>query len=87
MRATSRTVASLFAVVGAALAASAATGAPTALAQPGDIVCEPGQVVIDGQCSIPTTGIPNTGNNVPAPPYGGGTGSGMGGEHGGGYGH
>lgn len=79
----SRTVAALLAVVGAALAASATIVAPTALAQPGDIVCEPGQVVIDGQC-----GAPNNGNNVPAPPYDSGqTGSGMGGDHAGSHGH
>jgi hypothetical protein len=64
-------------------------GAPAAVAQPGDIACAPGQVVIDGQCTVPDSNA----NNVPAPPDGtGGSGmgsgdSGMGsGDHGGGHG-
>ena len=87
MRATrSRTVTSLLAAVGAGFAVSAMIGAPTAVAQ----VCEPGQVVIDGRCTIPD----NNANNVPAPPDGtggfprmGGGNPGMGGgDHGGGHG-
>jgi len=66
----SRTITSLLAAVGAGFAVSAMIGAPTAVAQ----VCEPGQVEIDGQCTVPD----NNANNVPAPPDGTG-GSGMGG--------
>jgi hypothetical protein len=53
-------------------------GAPAAVAQ----VCEPGQVEIDGQCTVPDINA----NNVPAPPdgtggpvMGGGGDTGMGG--------
>ena len=73
----SRTITSLLAVVGAGFAVSAMIGAPAAVAQ----VCEPGQVEIDGQCTVPD----NNANNVPAPPDGsggpvmGGGDSGMGG--------
>jgi hypothetical protein len=38
-------------------------GAPIAVAQ----VCEPGQVEIDGKCTVPD----NNASNVPAPPDGG----------------
>ena len=69
----SRTITSLLAAVGAGFAVSAMIGAPAASAQPGDIACEAGQVVIDGQCNIPD----NNANNVFAPP--GGTGGGYGG--------
>ncbi|TGD87002.1 hypothetical protein BayCH28_15060 [Mycolicibacterium sp. CH28] len=42
------------AVFGGALAASIAFGAPSAFADPGNTTsCQPGQVVIDGQCSVP----------------------------------
>ena len=64
----SRTITSLLAAVGAGFAVSAMIGAPAAIAQ----VCEPGQVEIDGQCTVPDTNA----NNVPAPPDGTG-GSGM----------
>ena len=81
----SRTITSLLAAVGAGFAVSAMIGAPAAVAQ----VCEPGQVEIDGQCTVPDSNA----NNVPAPPDGtGGSGmgsgdSGMGGgDHGGGHG-
>ena len=73
----SRTITSLLAAVGAGFAVSAMIGAPAAVAQ----VCEPGQVEIDGQCTVPD----NNANNVPAPPDGsggpvmGGGDSGMGG--------
>ena len=78
MRATnSRTITALLAAVGAAFAVSAMIGAPTAVAQPGDIVCEPGQVVMDGQCTVPQTNA----TNVPAPPPG--APPGMGGDQGG----
>ena len=76
----SRTIASLLATVGAGFAVCTFIGAPTAVAEP-NIVCEPGQVVIDGQCSVPD----DNANNVPAPQDGtggpgmGGGGSGMGG--------
>ena len=88
MRATrSRIITSLLAVVGAGFAVSAMIGAPAAVAQP-DIACEPGQVVIDGQCNVPE----NNANNVPAaqggPVMGGGGGPVMsGGGYSGGHGH
>ena len=64
MRATrSRIITSLLAAVGAGFAVSAMIGAPAAVAQP-DIACEPGQVVIDGQCNVPD----NNANNGSAPP-------------------
>jgi hypothetical protein len=89
MRATrSRTITSLLAVAGAGFAVSVMIGAPTAVAQPGDTACAPGQVVIDGQCNVP-----DNANNVPAPPDGsGGPGMGSGepamggGDQGGGHG-
>ena len=81
----SRTITSLLAAVGAGFAVSAMIGAPTAVAQPGNTACEPGQVVIDGQCNVP-------GNNMnigPASPGGPGMGSGGpvmgGGDYGGGH--
>jgi hypothetical protein len=43
---------SLLAALGAA--AFAVLGAPAAAADPGNgIACQPGQIVIDGQCSMP----------------------------------
>ena len=57
-------------------------GAPTAVAQPGTIDCQGGQIVIDGQCNVPN----NNANNVPALPGGTG-GPGMGGGYGMGGGH
>ena len=86
MRATrSRTITPLLAAVGAGFAVSAMIGAPTAIAQPGTIDCQAGQVVIDGQCSVPDSNA----NNVPAPPGGPGMGSGGpvmgGGDYGGGH--
>jgi hypothetical protein len=83
----SRTITSLLAAIVAGFAVSAMIGAPAAVAQ----VCEPGQVEIDGQCTVPDNNM----NNVPAPPDGtggpgmdsggpamGGGDSGMGGGHG-----
>ena len=64
----SRTITSLFAAVGAGFAVFAMIGAPPAVAQP-DIACEGGQVVIDGQCTVPDSNV----NNAPAPPGGTGT--------------
>jgi hypothetical protein len=86
----SRTITSLLAAIGAGFAVSTMIGAPAAVAQ----VCEPGQVEIDGQCTVPD----NNANNVPAPPDGtggpvmgggGDTGRGGGGDTGmgGGGGH
>ena len=81
MRATrSRTITALLAAVGAGFAVSAMIGAPTAVAQ--RACCEPGQIVIDGQCNVPD----NNANNVPAPPGGPGMGSGGPGMGGGDYG-
>jgi hypothetical protein len=45
----SRTITSLLAAVGAGFAVSAMIGAPIAVAQ----VCKPGQVEIDGKCTVP----------------------------------
>ena len=52
--------------VASLLAAGATLGllcAPAAIADPGNTVCEPGQIVIDGQCNTPAAP-----NNAPAPP-------------------
>ena len=85
MRATkSRTIPALLVVVGASFAVSATVGAPGAVAEPGTIACQQGQIVIAGQCAAPDTNA----NNVPAPRVGtgpgmNGGGSGMGGgDHG-----
>jgi hypothetical protein len=85
----SRTITSLLAAAGAGFAVSVMIGAPTAVAQPGDTACAPGQVVIDGQCNVP-----DNANNVPAPQDGSGGMPGMGsggpgmgsGDQGGGHG-
>lgn len=76
-------ITALVVTAGAAFAVSATVGAATALADPGTIACEGGQIVIDGQCSVPDINS----NNVPAPDGGGGadmhgTGSGMSGGDG-----
>ena len=63
----SQPVTSLLAAVGAGFAVSALIGAPTAIAQPGTIDCQDGQIVIDGQCNVPSSmdstsdalGLPN----------------------------
>ena len=63
----SRTITSLLAAVGAGFAVSAMIGAPAAIAQPGTIDCQDGQIVIDGQCNVPSSmdstsdalGLPN----------------------------
>lgn len=47
----SNTITSLFAAVGAGLAAAAIVGAPAAFADDNTIACEPGQIVIDGNCA------------------------------------
>jgi hypothetical protein len=76
MRATrSPIITALLAAVGAAFAVSALIGAPTAVAQPTNPTCEPGQVLIDGKCTVPQTHA----TNVPAPPPGN---PGMGGHYG-----
>ena len=84
----SRTTTALLAAIGAGFAVSTMIGAPAAVAQPGNTACEPGQVVIDGQCNVP-----DNANNVPAPQDGTG-GPGMmggggpvmgGGDYGGGH--
>ena len=76
----SRAITSLLAAVGAGFAVSAMIGAPISVAQ----VCGPGQVVIDGQCTVPDTNA----NNVPAPPPNGTGGPGMGsGNYGGRHGY
>lgn len=64
----------LSAAVVAAFAVSAMLSAPTSFAEPGNTVCEPGQIVIDGQCNMPAA-PPNI---APAPPYGSGSGMGSG---------
>lgn len=64
----SRTVIPLLGAVGAGFAVSALSGAPTAIAQ----VCQPGQIVIDGQCVVTDS------NDHTAPVHQNGTdGSGM----------
>ena len=91
MRATrSRIITSLLAAVGAGFAVSAMIGAPAAVAQP-DIACEPGQVVIDGQCNVPDVnannlpsgGMPEMGGGGPV--MGGGAPVMGGGDYGGGH--
>jgi hypothetical protein len=82
MRATKSRTASFLAAAGAAFAVSAMIGAPTAGADPGTIDCQPGQIVIAGQCSLPAAPT----NNVPPPQNGTGPGMG-GGDHSGGHGY
>ena len=74
----SRRITALLATAGAAFAVSATIGAATALADPDTIACQPGQVVIDGQCSVPDANA----NNVPAPNDMHGDGTGMSGGDG-----
>jgi hypothetical protein len=81
VRATKLRTTALLAAAGAAFAASAMIGAPTAAADPATIDCQAGQIVIDGQCNVPPMD-PN--NNAPRNPNNGGTGAVGGG--GGGYG-
>jgi hypothetical protein len=84
MRATrSRTITSLLVAVGA-FAVSAMIAAPTAVADPNTTDCQPGQVVINGQCNVPDNNA-----NLPAPQHdtgGSGTGSGGAGTGSGGHG-
>jgi hypothetical protein len=80
MRATKSRTASFLAAAGAAFAVSAMIGAPTAGADPGTTDCQPGQIVIAGQCSLPAAPT----NNVPPPENGSGPGMG---DHGAGHGH
>ena len=61
------TLASLLAAVGAGFAAAAIVGAPAAVADPDTIACEPGQIVIDGNCAA-APADPNVGVD----PYAGG---------------
>lgn len=50
----------VLAAIGAAVTAAVAFGAPTAFADPGNTTaCQDGQVVIDGQCTVPA---PQTGS-------------------------
>jgi hypothetical protein len=51
MRATRTQSTSLLAAVGAGLAVAAMIGAPVAFADDTTIACEPGQIVIDGNCA------------------------------------
>jgi hypothetical protein len=64
MRSTNSRTASLVAAVGAALAAAAMIGAPLAFADD-PIVCEPDQIVLDGNCVAgpvePAMADPNAG--------------------------
>ena len=61
------TLASVLAAVGAGFAAAAIVGAPAALADDNTIACEPGQIVIDGNCAA-APADPNAGVD----PYAGG---------------
>jgi hypothetical protein len=61
------TLASVLAAVAAGFAAAAIVGAPTALADDNTIACEPGQIVIDGNCAA-APADPNAGVD----PYAGG---------------
>jgi hypothetical protein len=57
----SNTVATLLAAVGAGFAAAAIVGAPAAVADDNTIACEPGQIVIDGNCAAAPVDDPNAG--------------------------
>lgn len=57
-------VAATIIAAGASCAAFAMIQASTAAADPATIDCEPGQVVIDGQCNLPPV------DNAPAPQAG-----------------
>src|SRR4029078_10052739 len=75
----SRTTA-LLTAAGAAFALCTMLGAPTPVAQPGPTGCQEGQVVIDGQCSVPAPVDPNMApqigpNMAPMNPTGGDTGA------------
>lgn len=61
MRATTSRTTSLSAALGAAFAVCGMIAAPIAGADPNTIACQPGQVVIDGQCNVPQTNA----NNAP----------------------
>ena len=61
------TLASVLAAVGAGFAAAAIVGAPAAVADDNTIACEPGQIVIDGNCAA-APADPNAGVD----PYAGG---------------
>lgn len=50
----SRTITSLLATVGSAMAVSAIIGAPAAVAQADDLTCSDGEVALDGTCVPPT---------------------------------
>ena len=62
------TLASVLAAVGAGFAAAAIVGAPAAVADDNTIACEPGQIVIDGNCAAALPADPNAGVD----PYAGG---------------
>jgi hypothetical protein len=61
------TLASVLAAVGAGFAAAAIVSAPAAVADDNTIACEPGQIVIDGNCAA-APADPNAGVD----PYAGG---------------
>ena len=65
-------------IAGAALAVAAMFTAPTAGADSQTIACEPGQIVIDGQCQVTTPDTQSTrASKAPGPATGsGGQGSG-----------
>ena len=75
-----RTITSLLAAVGAGFALSAMIGAPPAVAQE----CQPGQVVIDGQCNVDMNNAPPPQEGTGGQPGLGGGGPVMGGGDGGG---
>lgn len=89
MRLSKSRTTSLLTAAGAAFAMCTMLGAPTAVAQPGTTDCQEGQVVIDGQCSVPAPVDPNMapqgGNMAPMNPTGGDTGVVGGGGEGGGH--
>jgi hypothetical protein len=77
MRATRSRTTSLLVAAGAAFAVSAMICAPSAGADPATTDCQAGQVVIDGQCSVPqvnTNNAPVDHPNVTGPVMGGGGG-------------
>ncbi len=68
----SNTVATLLAAVGAGFAAAAIVGAPAAVADDNTIACEPGQIVIDGNCAAaPVDEAPAVDPNAGVDPYAG----------------
>jgi hypothetical protein len=68
----SNTLGSLLAAVGAGFAAAAIVGAPAAVADDNTIACEPGQIVIDGNCAAAPVDAAPADPNAGADPYVGG---------------